>query len=30
TASRNDNLRIRYELIRQDGQWRIMNWEVMR
>jgi curved DNA-binding protein CbpA len=30
TASRNDNLRIRYELVRQDGQWRIMNWEVMR
>ncbi|MCU0545649.1 MAG: IMS domain-containing protein [Oscillatoriaceae cyanobacterium Prado104] len=30
TAARNDNLRIRYELIRQDGQWRIMNWEVMR
>jgi hypothetical protein len=30
TTSRNDNLRIRYELIRQDGQWRIMDWQVMR
>jgi len=29
-TSRNENLRIRYELIRQDGQWRIMDWQVMK
>jgi ARC6-like, IMS domain len=30
TTSRNENLRVRYELIRQDGQWRIMDWQVMK
>ncbi|XZN90358.1 MAG: IMS domain-containing protein [Microcoleus sp.] len=29
-TSRNENLRIRYDLIRQDGQWRIMDWQVMK
>ncbi|MBE9094553.1 IMS domain-containing protein [Tychonema sp. LEGE 07203] len=29
-SSRNENLRVRYDLIRQDGQWRIMDWQVMR
>jgi len=30
TTSRNENLRVRYELIRQDGQWRIMDWQVIK
>lgn len=30
TTSRNENLRVRYDLIRQDGEWRIMDWQVMR
>ncbi|MEG3881762.1 IMS domain-containing protein [Microcoleus sp. herbarium7] len=29
-TSRNENLRVRYDLIRQDGQWRIMDWQVMK
>ncbi|MCC3530111.1 MAG: DUF4101 domain-containing protein [Microcoleus sp. PH2017_22_RUC_O_B] len=29
-TSRDENLRIRYDLIRQDGQWRIMDWQVMK
>ena len=29
-TSRNENLRIRYDLIRQEGQWRIMDWQVMK
>ncbi|WP_341733816.1 IMS domain-containing protein [Microcoleus sp. EPA2] len=29
-TSRNENLRIRYDLIRQDEQWRIMDWQVMK
>ncbi len=29
-TSRNENLRIRYDLIRQDGQWRIMDWQVIK
>lgn len=28
--SRSDTLQIRYDLVRQDGQWRIQNWEVLR
>ena len=30
TSSRNDDLRIRYELVRIDGKWRIKDWEVLR
>ncbi|MEG4577035.1 IMS domain-containing protein [Microcoleus sp. N3A4] len=29
-SSRNENLRVRYDLIRQDGQWRIMDWQVIK
>ncbi|MBD1830834.1 IMS domain-containing protein [Microcoleus vaginatus GB1-A2] len=29
-TSRNENLRVRYDLIRQDGQWRIMDWQVIK
>ncbi|MEG4342173.1 IMS domain-containing protein [Microcoleus sp. A003_D6] len=29
-TSRNENLRVRYDLIRQDGEWRIMDWQVMK
>nr|WP_228056397.1 IMS domain-containing protein [Microcoleus sp. LEGE 07076] len=29
-SSRNENLRVRYDLIRQEGQWRIMDWQVMK
>ncbi|NER36378.1 MAG: DUF4101 domain-containing protein [Oscillatoria sp. SIO1A7] len=28
--SKNDNLLIRYDLVRQDGQWRISNWEILK
>ncbi|OCR01702.1 molecular chaperone DnaJ [Oscillatoriales cyanobacterium USR001] len=30
TGSRNDNLRVRYELVRINGKWRIKDWEVMK
>ncbi|HLO50829.1 MAG TPA: IMS domain-containing protein [Kamptonema sp.] len=30
TTSRDDSLRVRYELVRSDGQWRIRDWEVLR
>lgn len=30
TGSRNDDLRVRYELVRIDGKWRIKDWEVVR
>ncbi|MCY7384164.1 MAG: IMS domain-containing protein [Microcoleus sp. CAN_BIN18] len=29
-SSRNEDLRVRYDLIRQEGQWRIMDWQVMK
>ncbi|MDP8933144.1 MAG: IMS domain-containing protein, partial [Cyanobacteriota bacterium] len=29
-TSRNENLRVRYDLIRQEGQWRIMDWQVIK
>ncbi|MEG3930533.1 MULTISPECIES: IMS domain-containing protein [unclassified Microcoleus] len=29
-SSRNENLRVRYDLIRQEGQWRIMDWQVIK
>lgn len=29
-SSRNENLRVRYDLIRQEGEWRIMDWQVMK
>ena len=29
-SSRNENLRVRYDLIRQDGEWRIMDWQVIK
>ncbi len=29
-SSRNENLRVRYQLIRQEGQWRIMDWQVIK
>lgn len=28
--SRNDTLQVRYDLIRQNGQWRIQNWDILR
>ena len=28
--SKDDKLRIRYDLVRQDGQWRISNWEILK
>ncbi len=28
--SRNDTLQVRYDLVRQDGQWRIQSWDVLR
>jgi hypothetical protein len=30
TGSRNDDLRVRYELVRIDGKWRIKDWEIVR
>jgi len=29
-SSRNEDLRVRYDLIRQEGQWRIMDWQVIK
>jgi hypothetical protein len=29
-SSRNENLRVRYDLIRQEGEWRIMDWQVIK
>ncbi|NET46170.1 IMS domain-containing protein [Okeania sp. SIO2B3] len=29
TNSQNDNLLVRYDLIRQDGKWKIRNWNVL-
>ncbi|NEP82178.1 MAG: DUF4101 domain-containing protein [Okeania sp. SIO3C4] len=29
TNSQDDNLLVRYELVRQDGQWKIRNWNVL-
>ncbi|HEY9806342.1 MAG TPA: ARC6/PARC6 family protein, partial [Candidatus Obscuribacterales bacterium] len=29
-SSRNENLRVRYDLIRQEGQWRITDWQVIK
>ena len=29
-SSRNENLRARYDLIRQEGEWRIMDWQVIK
>ncbi|HIK27994.1 MAG: IMS domain-containing protein [Oscillatoriaceae bacterium SKW80] len=28
--SRNDILQVRYDLVRQNGQWRIQNWDILR
>lgn len=28
--TRDDNLRVRYDLVRQDGQWRIRDWEILK
>lgn len=30
TTARDDSLRVRYDLVRIDGQWRIRDWEVLR
>ena len=30
TTARDDTLRVRYDLVRIDGQWRIRDWEVLR
>jgi len=29
TDSRDDNLRVRYDLIRQNGKWQIRDWEIL-
>ncbi|NEO55766.1 MAG: DUF4101 domain-containing protein [Okeania sp. SIO3B5] len=29
TNSQNDNLLVRYDLVRQDGKWKIRNWNVL-
>lgn len=30
TSSQNDNLLVRYSLVRQDGKWQIRDWDVLR
>lgn len=30
TTSRDDNLRVQYQLVRQDGQWHIRDWAILR
>lgn len=30
STARDDNLRVRYQLVREDGQWRIRDWVILR